>query len=152
MGTSANIGIKMPDGKIKAIYCGCNGYIEQVGLTLAEKYNSVKKINELMNLGNIHVLGDKIGSKHSLHKKKINDNSTSAYHRDGGYSWNDNSPDIHNSQEDYIYSANDQGAEYTYLWQNGEWLVYKYNYHSDTKSFESLSYLLSKKIIDQISR
>lgn len=57
MSTRGRIGLKLSDGKIKSIYVHYDSYEEGVGKMLKEHYNDPKKIEELLNLGDISVLG-----------------------------------------------------------------------------------------------
>lgn len=58
MSTRSRIGMEMPDGTIKSIYCHWDGYPEGVGKELEKSYQDPKKIEELLNLGDISSLGD----------------------------------------------------------------------------------------------
>lgn len=57
MSTRCRIGMKLPDGRIKSIYCHWDGYKEGVGKTLQKYYKDPKKIEELLDLGDISSLG-----------------------------------------------------------------------------------------------
>lgn len=57
MSTRSRIGMEMPDGKIKSIYCHWDGYPEGVGKTLENSYTDPKKVEELLDLGDISSLG-----------------------------------------------------------------------------------------------
>lgn len=58
MSTRSRIGMLMPDGKVKSIYCHWDGYPEGVGVKLQKHYTDPKKIEELLELGDISSLGD----------------------------------------------------------------------------------------------
>ena len=58
MSTRSRIGMKMLDGSIKSIYCHWDGYPKGVGATLQKHYTDPKKIEELLNLGDISSLGE----------------------------------------------------------------------------------------------
>ena len=57
MSTRSRIGMEMPDGKIKSIYCHWDGYPSGVGRTLESSYTGPKKVEELLDLGDISSLG-----------------------------------------------------------------------------------------------
>lgn len=57
MSTRCRIGYRLPDERIKSIYCHHDGYPEGVGKLLKEYYNDPVKIEELLNLGDISSLG-----------------------------------------------------------------------------------------------
>ena len=58
MSTRSRIGMEMPDGSIKSIYCHWDGYPEGVGATLEKHYKDPKKIEKLLELGDISSLGE----------------------------------------------------------------------------------------------
>lgn len=58
MSTRSRIGIENEDGTIRSIYCHFDGYPEGVGKELMEHYTDPKKINELLDLGDISSLGE----------------------------------------------------------------------------------------------
>ena len=118
MSTRSSIGIKLPDGNIKAIYCHFDGYPDGVGQTLIEHYTTEEKINALMELGGLSVLGPEIGEKQDFNDY-VNHNRDwcLAYGRDRGESgieMNTVSKDEFFDNKDYI--------DYLYLYNNDfEW-------------------------------
>ena len=66
MATRSSIGVKLPNGHIKAIYCHWDGYPSGVGYTLKESYTTEEKINALIELGDLSVLGPEIGEKQNF--------------------------------------------------------------------------------------
>ncbi|HSE44248.1 MAG TPA: hypothetical protein VLA89_02855 [Gemmatimonadales bacterium] len=66
MSTRSRIGIirEKPEGKapvVESIYCHFDGYPEGVGKTLLESWTTEEKVNELMRLGDLSVLGSELG-------------------------------------------------------------------------------------------
>lgn len=59
MSTRSTIGIRHEDGSVTKIYCHWDGYIEHNGGILQKYYNTAEKIEPLMALGNLSVLGPK---------------------------------------------------------------------------------------------
>ena len=57
MSTHCFIGVKKGNGSIDGIYCHHDGYPEYVGTILTYKYTTEEKINSLLKLGNISILG-----------------------------------------------------------------------------------------------
>lgn len=57
MSTRCRIGLVMPDGTVKSVYCHSDGYPEGVGAVLKECYNTREKIEKLLEGGDISVLG-----------------------------------------------------------------------------------------------
>ena len=60
MSTRSSIAIKNPDGTITGIYCHFDGYPEGVGNKLVKFYDTKAKVNAMLALGDISVLGDTI--------------------------------------------------------------------------------------------
>ena len=60
MTTHCRIGYEFPDGTVRSIYCHFDGYPEGVGYTLTAYYNSESKILELLGLGDISVLAERV--------------------------------------------------------------------------------------------
>lgn len=56
MSTRSAIGMRTYDGKIKAVYCHWDGYLEGVGKTLLNSYKDVFKVNQLLDKGDISSL------------------------------------------------------------------------------------------------
>jgi len=48
MATRSRIGVMMDDNTIKQVYCHWDGYVEGVGLTLIENYDSIELAKELI--------------------------------------------------------------------------------------------------------
>ncbi len=42
MATRSRIGVMLDDGSVKQVYCHFDGYVEGVGLTLIENYDSIE--------------------------------------------------------------------------------------------------------------
>ena len=57
MSTRSYICKELPNGKYKTIYCHFDGYVDHNGLFLNDIYNTEKKVDELINLGNLSSLG-----------------------------------------------------------------------------------------------
>ena len=82
MATRSTISVLQPNGLIHSIYCHWDGYIEGVGKTLKEHYNTFEKANELIALGSLSSLHEMLSTndEHSFENPK--ENVTIAYHRD----------------------------------------------------------------------
>lgn len=61
MSTRSTIGIRREDGSVTKIYCHWDGYIEWTGAILQKYYNTADKVEKLLALGNLSVLGPEIG-------------------------------------------------------------------------------------------
>ena len=60
MSTRSLIGILYPNNEYKYIYCHLDGYPQGVGATLVESYISREKINNLIDMGDIPDLEDRL--------------------------------------------------------------------------------------------
>lgn len=81
MSTHARIAIKQPLS-IRSIYVHYDGYPEHMNDILLNNYNTLETVEELINLGDLSVLGSKISGS-SLHSFKNREyDTTVAYHRD----------------------------------------------------------------------
>ena len=131
MSTRSYIGKVEKDGRVKAIYCHWDGYISNNGRILESSYKDEKKIDELLSLGALSSLGEEIGNKVDF-DKRISDtdyyertkNQCVSYWRDRGEEFS-----IHESKnlpefEKFIKKIA-WDAEYVYLFNNGEWFVWK---------------------------
>jgi len=111
------------DFGFKAIYCHNNG-LGNLPI-LRTYYNDVSKINELLELGSISVLGAQVapkpGEQHSFDDPARN--VVIAYHRDRGEPKHDAmfAPDWDN----LLDRAKALGADYVLMYQNKEWRQFK---------------------------
>lgn len=106
MATRSSIGIQTQDGKYKAIYCHWDGYIEGVGETLKEFYNTPEKVEQLLALGDISILADNL-------------DDTVAYHRDRGEELQ-----MGRIFDTYREMVDNVFCDYIYVFNDGEWYVY----------------------------
>lgn len=60
MSTRSAIGIRLPNGSIKGVYCHWDGYLSYNGVILATEYQDKEKVLKLVNLGDLSSLGEKI--------------------------------------------------------------------------------------------
>jgi hypothetical protein len=128
MGTRGMIGIKNADGTIDAIYCHWDSYPSHNGRILSEHYRDEGKVRELIALGDISSLREEIGEKHPFDDYNLPDtvkerwkNWCTAYGRDRGETGIE-ARNYHN-ETFFAGGADSCGAEYAYLFDNGEWSV-----------------------------
>lgn len=131
MATRSRIGIAREDGKIESIYCHWDGYPTGNGKILLEHYQDEEKVNELIGLGDLSILGPEIGEQHSFDERMTSQSSEEyrnkvapwccAYGRDRGE--NDTGPEISNNKQEFIDLTYQSDGEYSYLFENGEWFV-----------------------------
>ena len=60
MSTRALIAKELKNGKYKTIYCHNDGYPKGVGKTLLAEYNTEEKLDALLNLGDLSILGKQL--------------------------------------------------------------------------------------------
>lgn len=120
MGTRSRIGIELEDGTIKSVYCHWDGYPSHNGKILKEHYNSAEKAHELINMGDISSLREKIGNKHDFMNGP--DDECIFYHRDRGDDWEDTQPVESNSRDEFLNLTSHTHGEYAYLFTNKGWL------------------------------
>lgn len=99
MATRSTINKIEKDGTVKSIYCHFDGYPAHHLTILKENYKTERKIDELISLGDISVLGENLST-------------TVAYCRDMGEAM---VKKLYSSLKDL------QKQEYNYVWENGNW-------------------------------
>jgi len=110
MSTRGAIGMRQPDGSVRAVYVHHDAYVAGVGAILGGWYDSPEKVEALLDLGDLSSLGTTLAG-------------TVAYHRDRGEVMR-----IARRYRDIdVYRRNgtsDFEADYLYLYDGGRWLVY----------------------------
>ena len=113
MATRSYIGVRNTDASVDYIYCHFDGYPEHNGAILREHYSNINRVNELLNLGDLSVLGKFIGEKMDFNKR-VQDTCL-AYGRDRGES----NVDKKNSEYDKLIT--DQSVDYVYIFDSDYW-------------------------------
>ena len=117
MATRSNIAYKTPEGTIRSVYAHWDGYVANNGKILEENYQDQAKIEALVALGSLSVLGAELGEKQDFNDRSTQkDEWTLAYNRDRG-------EQLVVNEYDDIPSWIDDMEEYAYLWNGKEWLV-----------------------------
>lgn len=120
MATRSTISIQNADDTIDSIYCHWDGYPSNNGALLLEHYNTEDKIRELISLGSLSSLREKVkpieGSKHSF--ETPDSDVTIAYHRDRGENLQINK---FSCISEYNMQRNREA--WNYLWKDGAWYV-----------------------------
>ena len=110
MSTRSLIGIKNEDGSITNVYCHFDGYLDGVGITLVNYYDTEEKVYELLEHGDMSSLGEDIKS--------------CKFYKDNGEDDVDaktipsSVPDV---EDVYYVSGQNYWADYVYLFKNGKW-------------------------------
>jgi hypothetical protein len=118
MGTRSNIIAMTGENEWQRIYCHWDGYISHNGVILSEHYRNRDKIKQLMELGNLSVLGKEIGTKHPFGSGGADE--CTAYGRDRG--------DVDMEAKKglslaAIWPEPDTWVEYVYVWGGSDWSV-----------------------------
>ena len=112
--------VKGKNHSYEGVYLHFDGYPEGAGQMLVDHYDTDAKVKELISHGGISSLGEMIGEKQDF--SSILSSSTKQckfYHRDRG-----DELDIEELEYDEISKfADDCGAEFTYLYEGGVWMV-----------------------------
>lgn len=142
MSTNATIAINRKNGTRTAIYLHFDGYIEAAGTTLQLAYNTAEKVEELLKLGDLSILGyytEPTDETHDFDHPQAQ--VCVAYHRDRGEA----------------FRQSDMRNEYNYTFDEEEacWYVEKKVYERNTAGMDLLdiNYVLSYPtalLIDEI--
>ena len=137
MATHAQIGLLRPDGTIKSIFVWYNGYPGFTGRILKDDYKDENKINQLLDLGALLVLGrtTKLNSKGANHPDAEDLECEFCVPMK-----NAEGADIFESEEDFL----DDRIDYNYLFKDGEWLVSEFD-----RGFEPLSSVVSEALTEK---
>jgi len=134
MATRSRIGMEMPNGEVRSIYCHWDGYAHREILT--GFYMNPQKVEALIELGDISILGESLiplgdisilGTHGAINIPGVThtfDNPapgvTVAYHRDRGEDYNPARVDM--NIESF---AKSDFEEYGYVFtQQGEWITF----------------------------
>ena len=117
MATRSRIGKRLSDGTIKSIYCHFDGYPDHNGQILKEHYKDETKVDALLELGDISILGPEIGEHQDFDRRETHHKDWClAYGRDRGEKNID--AEVHKHIDDMCREA------YHYVYENGEWACY----------------------------
>ena len=88
MSTRSRIGILYGDGTTETVYCHSDGFPEHQMPILTGHYDTIEKVEELIDLGDLSILKERIapaeGEPHGFDYDDRAENVTVAYHRDRG--------------------------------------------------------------------
>ena len=68
MGTRSTIALEYADGTVEQVYCHWDGYLENNGRILLQHWSDPFKLRELIDLGDMSSLGERIGTQHAFDK------------------------------------------------------------------------------------
>ena len=113
MATRSYIGVRNTDASVDYIYCHFDGYPEHNGAILREHYSNINRVNELLNLGDLSVLGKFIGEKQDFDKRVVG--NCLAYGRDRGES------NVSKKNSGYDELITNQNVDYVYIFDGDYW-------------------------------
>ena len=124
MSTRARIGIIQPRGTVRSIYTHWGGAPTDHGPILLTHYASPSRVLDLLELGNLSVLGPEIGSRHGFDLHAVDDRFARwclAYGRDRG------DPQevalVDDCVESFIETCRSCRADHAYLWSADRWIA-----------------------------
>tara|TARA_R110001632_G_scaffold163219_1_gene281676 strand:+ start:36 stop:443 length:408 start_codon:yes stop_codon:yes gene_type:complete len=126
------IEVKGKNHSYEGVYLHFDGYPEGAGQMLVDHYDNDAKVKNLISHGGISSLGEFIGEKQDFNERIPQ--QCKFYHRDRGEELN-----IEELEYEGISKfADDCGAEFTYLYEGGVWMV------KEEPQFKGLMSLLKK--------
>ena len=120
MATRSTIAIRNADTTVTGIYCHWDGYLSYNGKVLVENYTTEAAVRELIALGDLSSLGERIGSKHDFDNAPRDE--CNAYGRDRGETGVDAT-----TFGSWREMLNKVGEGYNYLFVPGEGWYVDYN-------------------------
>jgi hypothetical protein len=129
MATSSSIAILNDDNTITGVYCHFDGYLNGVGKTLVEHYNTKEKVEKLISYGSISILDENIGDGIDFNdrEKRIDNKQCLFYNRDRGEEKNIT------TTEDYDDFMDEMKEDFNYLFIDGRWVYDKGEVLEDLK-------------------
>ena len=115
MATRSYIGVRNLDASVDYIYCHFDGYPSNNGKILTENYQDMDKVNTLLKLGDLSVLGMEIGEKQDFNNPRLGMDWCLAYGRDRG------EKNVSVKNGDYNELIKDQNVDYVYIFDGDYW-------------------------------
>ncbi|MFM1756873.1 MAG: hypothetical protein RL621_1855 [Bacteroidota bacterium] len=138
MATRSRIAIYDCRKHYRSIYCHWDGYPGHNGKILLEHYQDPNKVNQLIELGDLSILGPEIGEKHDFNAHSSNiayKKMCLAFGRDRG--------ERNVEFKSHVSTKNIPREQWLYLFRNGKW--YYENSYESSERFK----LLTKKVCDK---
>ena len=120
MGTRSRIGIQLSDDSIMSVYCHWDGYPAFNGRVLRDNYDTVEKVRELIDGGNISALHTNAGWNNETLPEV------------GPLYYSSRGEDCPPRHDETMTEFFNNGEEFGYIYQNGEWFCYDTKTWSDT--------------------
>jgi len=110
MSTRGAIGMRMPDGSVRAVYVHYDAYVAGVGAILGGWYDTPELVKGLLDLGDLSSLETTLADTVAYHRDRSETMRMARHYRDiDAYR--------RNGKRHY-------GAGYLYLYDGGKWFVY----------------------------
>ena len=130
MGTRSRIGIQLQDNSVLSVYCHYDGYPEFNGRVLRDNYDTVEKVRELIDGGDMSCTWTNAGWNNETLPE-----SGPLHYTARGESLESNAPRYDESIFDFLDKKNNE--EYAYIWTvNNEWKCLDMHSFDDSKSPE----------------
>ena len=123
MSTRSRIGLELSDGSIISIYNHFDGYKEFTGVKLVENFNTLDKVKELIDMGDISCLWTNVG----WNQETLEETGPLPYSSRG----EDCPPRLDADLAEYLLPDNSE--EFAYVFRNGEWVCYDMHQFDNTK-------------------
>ena len=111
MATRSRIGLRLAGDAILSVYHHWDGYPEWLGVHLVQNYTTKEQVAELLDGGDISCIDSDTDWNNDKCEPHV------LYYNARG---EDTEPRFDQTVEDYL----DNGEEYAYLFENGEWICY----------------------------
>jgi hypothetical protein len=117
MSTNASISIQLGNKSGLSIYSHWDGYPDGVGRTLLKFYDTEEKVNELISMGDVSILGECIGSKTDFNNFDSRNSIQSLFYgRDR---------DEKDCEAKEFKDSKMPRYDWNYLFKNGKWYMAK---------------------------
>ena len=132
MGTRSRIGIQLQDNSVLSVYCHYDGYPEFNGRILRDNYDTVEKVRQLIDGGDMSCTWTNAGWNNETLPE-----SGPLHYTARGESLESNAPRYDESIFDFLDKKNNE--EYAYIWTvNNKWVCTKMNQFDDDKQPEKV--------------
>ena len=132
MGTRSRIGIQLQDNSVLSVYCHYDGYPEFNGRILRDNYDTVEKVRQLIDGGDMSCTWTNAGWNNETLPE-----SGPLHYTARGESLESNAPRLDDSIFDFLDKKNNE--EYAYIWTvNNKWVCTKMNQFEDDKQPEKV--------------
>jgi hypothetical protein len=121
MATRSTIAIENNDGTVSQVYCHWDGYLEGVGKTILEHYNTREAVEKLLAGGSISSLGEYVSDDEKSFNKKYDDEDDYTVY----YTYRGEDIVIEEFESLSDYEENHQYEEFEYIFtQDNVWSVF----------------------------